>query len=713
MAENGKRRYQLRRESIVFEGGKRVTWCRYYGGFSCLATTARCAHPRRQFERSFQPERLGNWQVPKKYPHERPRARRGHTKVIANDRGHLLPGVPRIEPWNQFTSTWQLPKRITRKVARDVNTLRPTGKHLTSWEKRSYHVPIYDRNIPPGLPSTKKEKRQSSAKKEIPIVDDPPTGPREDYDPYKKDEHDYSLPMGADRNPKNINTAERVREDIKGYLEASRPDSPGKKLEMNHGAAVLSSRRSSRSSRSGSVTPKEPGLDSEKHVSDGEYLSPQYAKGLAQDNLKHQPLPDTVTHQAFKTLQMKREKSPGLAIPEVTKAAAVGAQKFVSPGPTQCSKMMVYRPRTAGNKASSPEPLIEPPKFSRKKDLNPIDLAICWDIVLDKVDEPKKPIHIDGGTDTAGPSVFTLVHRPPSDDGSPSNSRRHSSSTSRRKGRKDEDNVRNLLRVKKGWEDKTVNPSAVMDIINNNNSEVTEKVGEKVRKSDRKDSAQSSDHSKGKDSARSRRRSASSVRGSDGSIENQNPNVPQNKSNGACSGSNCGTDKNSGSSIRDAIRNSLESSVDSEKLAKLRHYRSSPNLTTAGAENLKSKQKMMFSRPCMACETKDHKESTCDKRPKSDYKMAFKAGIPNSNNSNKSDSTGSRPHTAKPLSIPKPRTPYAKRSYSINTLAPPFALWPGTTGMDYPEHWRLASVYQHSYKPVELRKRPLLQSVYH
>lgn len=54
MAENGKRRYQLRRESIVFEGGKRVTWCRYYGGFSCLATTARCAHPRRQVSNSKQ-----------------------------------------------------------------------------------------------------------------------------------------------------------------------------------------------------------------------------------------------------------------------------------------------------------------------------------------------------------------------------------------------------------------------------------------------------------------------------------------------------------------------------------------------------------------------------------------------------------------------------------------------------------------------------------
>jgi hypothetical protein len=91
--------------------------------------------------------------------------------------------------------------------------------------------------------------------------------------------------------------------------------------------------------------------------------------------------------------------------------------------------------------------------------------------------------------------------------------------------------------------------------------------------------------------------------------------------------------------------------------------------------------------------------------------MAFKAGKP----SNSFDSgSASRPQTAaaKQVRVPKPRAPFAKRSYSIDTLRPPFSLWPGHTGQGSPEHWRLASVYQHAYKPVEARWKPLLASVY-
>ncbi|XP_066972973.1 uncharacterized protein [Macrobrachium rosenbergii] len=49
---------------------------------------------------------LGNWEVGRTF-RERPRARRGATKVIADDRGHLLPGVPRTQasPWGPLTQT--------------------------------------------------------------------------------------------------------------------------------------------------------------------------------------------------------------------------------------------------------------------------------------------------------------------------------------------------------------------------------------------------------------------------------------------------------------------------------------------------------------------------------------------------------------------------------------------------------------------------------
>lgn len=93
-------------------------------------------------------------------------------------------------------------------------------------------------------------------------------------------------------------------------------------------------------------------------------------------------------------------------------------------------------------------------------------------------------------------------------------------------------------------------------------------------------------------------------------------------------------------------------------------------------------------------------------RPKSEYKMAFKAGVPHSQDS---CSSGTNKCDVK---VPKQRDPYAKRNYDINSLSPPFSMWKGASCHSYPEHWRLASVYQHSYKPVEARKGHLLQSVY-
>uniref|UniRef100_A0A6V7IST1 DUF4812 domain-containing protein n=1 Tax=Bracon brevicornis TaxID=1563983 RepID=A0A6V7IST1_9HYME len=48
--------------------------------------------------------------------------------------------------------------------------------------------------------------------------------------------------------------------------------------------------------------------------------------------------------------------------------------------------------------------------------------------------------------------------------------------------------------------------------------------------------------------------------------------------------------------------------------------------------------------------------------------------------------------------VPRPRTPYAKRNFCIDTLTPPFNIVDGSRDADYPEHWRLTSVYQQSYR---------------
>lgn len=75
-----------------------------------------------QFEDSFRPKSLCNWEVPHWYP-EHPHRRTTTTKFIANERGHLLPDVarPKSSPWGRFRNTWQLPKRITKEQANEIN----------------------------------------------------------------------------------------------------------------------------------------------------------------------------------------------------------------------------------------------------------------------------------------------------------------------------------------------------------------------------------------------------------------------------------------------------------------------------------------------------------------------------------------------------------------------------------------------------------------
>lgn len=114
-------------------------------------------------------------------------------------------------------------------------------------------------------------------------------------------------------------------------------------------------------------------------------------------------------------------------------------------------------------------------------------------------------------------------------------------------------------------------------------------------------------------------------------------------------------------------------------------------------------------RLCVACELKNLNLS---KPTKAEYKQAFKAGIPQNIRTSVSSSNASGNNKViEPLRIPKPRDPYVKKSYNIESLRPPFCLRKGKRE-EYPDHWRLASVYQHSYKPLPNRKKPLLASIY-
>lgn len=78
------------------------------------------------------------------------------------------------------------------------------------------------------------------------------------------------------------------------------------------------------------------------------------AKQCARENLEHQPLPDMLAHRAYRRMQMLRAREPGLALPNDSGGATGVAWKQKLSGPTHCTKMRIYRPKTTGHQGNYP-----------------------------------------------------------------------------------------------------------------------------------------------------------------------------------------------------------------------------------------------------------------------------------------------------------------------------------------------------------------------
>nr|XP_003466739.1 protein Flattop [Cavia porcellus] len=91
-----------------------------------------------QYEKAFSPTYLQNWSLAKPTK-QSISSHEGYTQIIANDRGHLLPSVPRSKasPWGSFMGTWQMPLKIP--PARVTLTARTTADaaSLTKWIQKN------------------------------------------------------------------------------------------------------------------------------------------------------------------------------------------------------------------------------------------------------------------------------------------------------------------------------------------------------------------------------------------------------------------------------------------------------------------------------------------------------------------------------------------------------------------------------------------------
>ncbi|CAH1111525.1 unnamed protein product [Psylliodes chrysocephalus] len=298
-------------------------------------------------------------------------------------------------------------------------------------------------------------------------------------------------------------------------------------------------------------------------------------------------------------------------------AHGIGWKAHSGYGPTRCTKLKIYRPKTSA-----------PPKtddlvssfdrkwrFIRQAKVTPMDLAICWDLTPENPkDEPEKIKHLDGSNGSAAPAVFSLVHTPKEEEIEQKCDGIHACGPLFDHSEKGNEEKEYLFHRTKNTPPKSIHSSNSSDSKKRIKSAVDDKFSVCSKASDI--------------SIKSRAKSAYNI-------------------NELNAGSHSSKDNN----------NNIDEKI----------HQSTPNLSECSLEKHCKKYNKICNKFCVACEMKGI--SLTDKRPKSVYKMAFKAGVPQQQKTKK------------------------KRE-------------------DYPEHWRLATVYQHSYKPMYARKRPLMQTVF-
>nr|CAI5857832.1 unnamed protein product [Callosobruchus analis] len=106
-----------------------------------------------QYEAAYRPQALRNWEVPK-FHCDRPFPRHGRTSIIANSRGHLLPGVfrPHNDPWGNYLGTWEMPKYIDKHTANILNGTIAGKEKIKNCKRRLFELSHPKEHVIPKVP---------------------------------------------------------------------------------------------------------------------------------------------------------------------------------------------------------------------------------------------------------------------------------------------------------------------------------------------------------------------------------------------------------------------------------------------------------------------------------------------------------------------------------------------------------------------------------
>ncbi|XP_072931019.1 uncharacterized protein [Epargyreus clarus] len=669
-----------------------------------------------QFNRESTPKRLGNWQVPRWAPtRARPLEMRPDPKPICDLNGRFLPGAPRgsSKCFGHYTGTWELPRKITRKVAEEL-AKEPPDSRFSDWLNLRVQRPkaaagaARMRSGKRG--KTKKEEAKPESQEETFKVqeykhsevisnqeennhniekDDDALGLSESKKPTDDDGHGPYVPGSVTDPDKRHDSYDLLVKDTVEKLHGPQEDKTEyfwRKVAGKAKEDELQAKENMKYDRK-SDTPKLPYVNVSQNF--------HFAKKMHVGNLEHQPLPDTLGYRNLTKVGEHRDSDI------IVKPYAIGWKGYGASGPTCCTKMRVHRPKTCDpkkNEADSDDRKQRPATSALdlgaqyKKPMSLMDLAICWDFRPDNPKtEPKPPKHIDGSNGSKAPAVFTMVHTPKEE---PQEAKGHSYPIFNQSRAVDDVGHHSVPHFEKDMtKEKRKDSCDVQYCPQHNNVENDSK----SRSSSRKSSAPSLKkpacdgiHGCGTLSETSR----------NSSRDNERPaKLHPIKSAWNVNNHNKNEDKN-------RHRNSLES-YEKTPLAQGKLHQSSPNESQISRRSPKESENSNNNntkhKNCLSC---NGMKMLPNPKNKEEYKFAFKAGNPNS-----VQSVGSS-NDSKGVKMPKMRHPYTKKSYTIPTLAPPFSIWRDANATGYPEHWRLASVYQHAYKPPDQRRKPLIDSVY-
>lgn len=440
------------------------------------------------------------------------------------------------------------------------------------------------------------------------------------------------------------------------------------------------------------------------------YANFELAKRMHQDNLDHQPLPDCVADLAFRRAQIGGGHG-GLALEIDPIATGVGV-KTHNAGPTHCTKMKVFRPKTGGGvlpKAFTGDTYRGIGSAPAKK-MGAMDLAIGWDFKpANPADEPRLARHIDGSNDSAGPAVFTCVKTPREDQqaGGSTELGRSAGVFTSTLGEPDFFD-KDILRRKTDF--------AGRAIERDTDCACDYSPPARARSVSRDSSASHCRRAPtlGLDAARGGGGAGGGLSGLGvgNRLAKQYQSTPM-----------------LGDKAYQALREKyLGPDTDCPTLGAshdhLHHHHASSGPACKRDQLMRRPPRRLCHKvaPAPKCCPSAHGHGHC-----LTSKAAFRAGMPKLNASGDFVGVGcgggvggggggggcGSPGASRVLVVPRPRQPYAKKNYDIDTLVPPFRSQAGGAGQGgYPEHWRLSSVYQHAYKPIDQRRRPLLQTVY-